>query len=114
MESNLPNTYLFRVSVHFYVIMGLVLVGYTNVQAETIEQNLKLKLETDEALVIKTFENSLFGLKAGEGNTYCLWETSNQLGGMKVVLNKQLGTVEHQVRNSIRMNFTGHHKAQSI
>eukprot|EP00957_Ditylum_brightwellii_P096698 7364784-Ditylum_brightwellii.AAC.2 len=95
---------------------------------------MTLKLEADEALVIKTFENklpSLFGLKAGEGNAYCLvtstkdswlpglanyaqWKTSNCLGGMKVVLNEQLGTVEHQVRNSIRMNLTRHPKDQSI
>eukprot|EP00957_Ditylum_brightwellii_P014525 1093411-Ditylum_brightwellii.AAC.1 len=99
-----------------------------------MEQNMKLKLEADEALVIKTFESklpSLFGLKAGEGNAYCLvtftkdswlpglanyaqWETSNCLGGMKVVLNEQLGTVECQVRDSIRMNLAGHPKAQSI
>eukprot|EP00957_Ditylum_brightwellii_P070359 5345235-Ditylum_brightwellii.AAC.1 len=33
---------------------------------------------------------------------------------MKVVLNEQLGTVECQVHNSIRMNLAGHPKAQSI
>eukprot|EP00957_Ditylum_brightwellii_P200626 15293839-Ditylum_brightwellii.AAC.1 len=134
MEINLPNTYPFGVFIDVYVIMELALVGYTNVQAQTMEQNMKLKLEADIALVIKTFENklpSLFGLKVGEGNAYCLvistkdswlpgftnytqWETSNCLGGMKVVLNEQLGTVEHQVRDSIRMNLAGHSKAQSI
>eukprot|EP00957_Ditylum_brightwellii_P107632 8211510-Ditylum_brightwellii.AAC.1 len=55
--------------------MELVLVGHTNVQTQTMEQNMKLKLETDEALVINIFENmlpNLFGLKAREGNAYRL------------------------------------------
>eukprot|EP00957_Ditylum_brightwellii_P133019 10142420-Ditylum_brightwellii.AAC.3 len=97
MEIDLPNTSPFGVFVDVYTIMELVLVGHTNVQAQIMEQIMKLKLEADEALVIKTFKNklpSLFGLKAEEGNAYHLvtstqdswlpglanyaqWETSN-------------------------------------
>eukprot|EP00957_Ditylum_brightwellii_P138236 10537163-Ditylum_brightwellii.AAC.2 len=114
---HIPNTQPFGVFVDVYIVMELVLVGHIHVQAHTMEQNMKIKLEADEALVIKTFKNklpSLFGLKIGEGNVYHLWETSNCFGGMKAVLNKQLETVESQVHNFIRMNLAGHPKAQSI
>eukprot|EP00957_Ditylum_brightwellii_P202409 15330044-Ditylum_brightwellii.AAC.1 len=100
MKMNLPNTYPFGVYIDVYVIMELVLVGHTHVQVQTKEQNMKLKLEANEALVIKSSKNklpSLFGLKAGEENPYHLvtsikdswlpglanyaqWETSNCLG----------------------------------
>eukprot|EP00957_Ditylum_brightwellii_P169838 12927150-Ditylum_brightwellii.AAC.2 len=85
METNLPNTYPFGSFVDVYVIMECVLVGHTNVQAQTMEQNMKLKLEADEALFIKTFKNKLpilFGLKAGEGNAYCLLVTSTKIHGL--------------------------------
>eukprot|EP00957_Ditylum_brightwellii_P203538 15335085-Ditylum_brightwellii.AAC.1 len=58
-ESNLPLKYPFGVFVDVYVILKLVLLGHTNVQATTMERNQKLSLEADEVLVLKTFENKL-------------------------------------------------------
>eukprot|EP00957_Ditylum_brightwellii_P103010 7850842-Ditylum_brightwellii.AAC.1 len=50
IETNLPNIGVF---IDVYVIMELVLAGHINAQAQTMEQNMKLKLKSDEALVIK-------------------------------------------------------------
>eukprot|EP00957_Ditylum_brightwellii_P034930 2647186-Ditylum_brightwellii.AAC.1 len=69
MQSNLSNTYPFRVFVDAYVVLVLLLIGCTSVQASTMEQNMKLKLDVDEALVLKTFKNKIpctFGQNVGE------------------------------------------------
>eukprot|EP00957_Ditylum_brightwellii_P163543 12451800-Ditylum_brightwellii.AAC.1 len=99
-----------------------------------MEQNQKLSLETDKALILKTFENklrTLFGRLITEGVTtkmvmsakdtwlpgmksYSQWETPSWLGGMKVVLQQQLGTVDRQLRESIRMNLNRHLKARAV
>eukprot|EP00957_Ditylum_brightwellii_P173048 13174893-Ditylum_brightwellii.AAC.1 len=39
---------------------------------------------------------------------------SNQLGGMRIVLQEQLSAVERQVRESIRMNLPHHTEVQSV
>eukprot|EP00957_Ditylum_brightwellii_P000761 60372-Ditylum_brightwellii.AAC.1 len=46
--------------------------------------------------------------------SYGRWETPSRLGGMKVVLQQQLGTVEQQLRESIRMNLNRHPKARAV
>eukprot|EP00957_Ditylum_brightwellii_P069970 5314672-Ditylum_brightwellii.AAC.1 len=81
----------------------MILLGYTSVQAATMERNQKLALEADESLVLKTFKNklpTLFGKPMSDGSAakmvtwtkdtwlpgvsnFGAWETSNRLGGLK-------------------------------
>eukprot|EP00957_Ditylum_brightwellii_P185973 14158878-Ditylum_brightwellii.AAC.1 len=46
--------------------------------------------------------------------SFSQWETSNCLGGMRIVLQDQIGTVECQNRESIRMNLMGYPKASGV
>eukprot|EP00957_Ditylum_brightwellii_P187647 14288946-Ditylum_brightwellii.AAC.1 len=69
IESNLPDWYPFGMCVDIYVMLELILIRHTNIQASTMEYNMKLNLQADEALVLKTFENklpTLFGQPASE------------------------------------------------
>eukprot|EP00957_Ditylum_brightwellii_P172836 13157671-Ditylum_brightwellii.AAC.1 len=42
------------------------------------------------------------------------WETSNHLGGMKIVIQQQIETVEQQIQESIWMNLVNHPKARAV
>eukprot|EP00957_Ditylum_brightwellii_P043943 3334160-Ditylum_brightwellii.AAC.1 len=59
IEENLPSNHPFGVFVDVYVVLELILLGYTNSQAATMEGNQKLQLEADKAVVLKMFENKL-------------------------------------------------------
>eukprot|EP00957_Ditylum_brightwellii_P056386 4274415-Ditylum_brightwellii.AAC.1 len=96
-----------------------------------MERNQKLQLKADEAVILKTFENklpTLFGRSATDTSaikmvtstrdtwlpgipSYKQWETSNHLGGLKVVIQDQIGTVEGHYREAIKMNVPDHAKA---
>eukprot|EP00957_Ditylum_brightwellii_P170305 12963727-Ditylum_brightwellii.AAC.1 len=114
IEENLPSNHPFGVFVDVHVVLELILVGHTNIQAATMEQSQKLSLEVDKAFILKTFENKLpmlLGRPSTVGvstkmvtstkdtwlpglTSYGQWETPSRLGGMKVVTQQQLGTVE--------------------
>eukprot|EP00957_Ditylum_brightwellii_P123231 9396108-Ditylum_brightwellii.AAC.1 len=116
MEPNLPPACLFGVFVDAYVVFELILMGHTNIQATTMERNMKLKVEADKALVLKTFENelpTLFGRSAGDSGAIKMAVGDvKQTWGMKVVLSDQIGTVKQQIWESIWINLAGHAKAQ--
>eukprot|EP00957_Ditylum_brightwellii_P143799 10957377-Ditylum_brightwellii.AAC.1 len=134
IEEKLPDTYPFGVFVDCYILLKMVLAGHSNVQATNMERNFKLKLKADKVLVLKTFENKLlmsFGKPAGDIGAikiimstkiswipglpdYKHWETKNCLGGMKLMLQEQMGTVERQVREAIRINLPHCSKGQSV
>eukprot|EP00957_Ditylum_brightwellii_P053883 4082208-Ditylum_brightwellii.AAC.1 len=46
----LPPSHPFGIFVDVYVVLEMVLLGYTSVQAATMERNQKLSLEADKAL----------------------------------------------------------------
>eukprot|EP00957_Ditylum_brightwellii_P130692 9970157-Ditylum_brightwellii.AAC.2 len=50
IEESLPTNHMFGFFVDVYVVLELILLGYMNVQAATMERNQKLQLEADEAL----------------------------------------------------------------
>eukprot|EP00957_Ditylum_brightwellii_P027228 2058626-Ditylum_brightwellii.AAC.1 len=134
IQSALPSSQPFGVFVDVHVVLEMILLGYTSVQAATMERHQKNSLETDEALIIKTFENKLlmlFGRPMSNGSTvkmvtstknswlpeisnFGAWETSNRLGGLKAVIQQQIGTVERHFRASIGMNLREHTKARTI
>eukprot|EP00957_Ditylum_brightwellii_P168842 12851689-Ditylum_brightwellii.AAC.1 len=41
-------------------------------------------------------------------------ETFNRLGGMKIVIQQQIGTVKQQIQESIWMNLVNHPKARAV
>eukprot|EP00957_Ditylum_brightwellii_P160798 12242041-Ditylum_brightwellii.AAC.1 len=70
VETNLPILHRFGVFVDIYVVLELILLGHTNIQASTMERNQKLQLEADKALVLKMFESKLptiFGRSGSDG-----------------------------------------------
>eukprot|EP00957_Ditylum_brightwellii_P152203 11587429-Ditylum_brightwellii.AAC.1 len=70
IEEFLPPSQPFGVFVYVYVVLELVLLNHTSVQAVIMEHNQKLQLEADEALVLKKFKNklpTLFGRPLSEG-----------------------------------------------
>eukprot|EP00957_Ditylum_brightwellii_P027570 2084313-Ditylum_brightwellii.AAC.1 len=109
-RKTLPSGHPFRVFVDIYVVLEMILVGHTNVQAATMEHNYKLKLGTDKALLLKTFQNNLptlFGRPTSDGTAVKMvmstkdsflpgitgfehWETANRMGGVKIVLRDQI------------------------
>eukprot|EP00957_Ditylum_brightwellii_P132201 10080327-Ditylum_brightwellii.AAC.1 len=100
-------------------------------QAATMEHNQKLQLEANKALILKIFENklpTLFSCSTTDSSAikmlilmqdtwlpgiplYKHWETSNQLGGLTVAIQDQIGMVERQIRESINMNLPSYLKA---
>eukprot|EP00957_Ditylum_brightwellii_P183506 13978470-Ditylum_brightwellii.AAC.1 len=50
IESNFPDSYPFGMFVVVYVILELILIGHAAVQASTMEWNMKLNIQADEAL----------------------------------------------------------------
>eukprot|EP00957_Ditylum_brightwellii_P016371 1230850-Ditylum_brightwellii.AAC.1 len=110
IQSALLSSQAFSVFVDVYVVLEMILLGYTSVQAATMERNQKLSLEADKALIIKTFENkllTLFSRPMSNGSAVKMvtstkdsWlpgisnfgalETSNRLGGLKVVIQQQI------------------------
>eukprot|EP00957_Ditylum_brightwellii_P102040 7777282-Ditylum_brightwellii.AAC.1 len=106
IEAHLPPSQPFGVFMDVYVVLEMILLGYTSVQAATMERNQKLSLEADEVMVLKTFENklpTLFGCPMSDGSTvrmvtstkdtwlpgianFGAWETSNRLGDLKIVI----------------------------
>eukprot|EP00957_Ditylum_brightwellii_P088594 6748059-Ditylum_brightwellii.AAC.1 len=116
MEDHLPPSHPFGVFVNVYVVLELVLLGHTNVQAATMECNQKLYLKADEAMVLKTFKNKLltsFGRSSTDRSAIKMVTSMHRmaardtilqilgnfylLGGMKVMLQDQVGTVERQI-----------------
>eukprot|EP00957_Ditylum_brightwellii_P147002 11191694-Ditylum_brightwellii.AAC.1 len=72
VECNLPYSYPFCIFVNVHVIMELILIGHTNVQAQTMEHIMKLNLQANRALVLKTFEQklpTLSGRAVSDSNT---------------------------------------------
>eukprot|EP00957_Ditylum_brightwellii_P074916 5693583-Ditylum_brightwellii.AAC.1 len=57
IEENLPSNHPFGLFVDVYVVLELILLGYTNNQAATVERNQKLQLEAGKAVVLKMFKN---------------------------------------------------------
>eukprot|EP00957_Ditylum_brightwellii_P206436 15348412-Ditylum_brightwellii.AAC.1 len=134
MEENLPETYLFGMFVKVYVALELILLGQTSIQSVMMERNMKLNLQAEESLILQTYENklhTLFGRSVSKSSvmqmitstkdswlpgvtSFSQWETSNGLGGMQVVLKDQLGTVEQQIREFIRMLLCSHPKVQGV
>eukprot|EP00957_Ditylum_brightwellii_P201440 15325666-Ditylum_brightwellii.AAC.1 len=104
VEASLSTSHLLGVLVDVYVVLKLILLGYTNVKASMMEWKQKLQSEADEALVFKTFKNklaTLFEKLRSDGTavkmvtstqdswlpgitSFSRWETLNCLGGMKI------------------------------
>eukprot|EP00957_Ditylum_brightwellii_P090046 6857643-Ditylum_brightwellii.AAC.1 len=62
MEIHLLLNQPFGSFVDVYVLLELVIVGHPNLRAATMKRNMKLRLEANKALVLKTFKNKLPGL----------------------------------------------------
>eukprot|EP00957_Ditylum_brightwellii_P048722 3696936-Ditylum_brightwellii.AAC.1 len=60
-------------------------------------------------MVANTKDSWLPGL-----TSFAQWGTSNCLGGMRIVLQDQLGTVKRQFHESIGMNLNAYQKAQDV
>eukprot|EP00957_Ditylum_brightwellii_P063198 4797138-Ditylum_brightwellii.AAC.1 len=50
IEAHLPPSKPFGVFVDAYVVLEMILLGYTSVQMATMERNQKLSLEADKAM----------------------------------------------------------------